>query len=216
MQTPVVSSSFIPKRPVVETRRRRSYQNALLIISVSAVVLALGAWGGFMVYGRTLENERTRLKATLAEKARTIDFQFVSQIEALDSQLATAAELLNRHIDLEQLFYFLESVTLRDSIRFSSFKYGVATDGKPTVELQGKARNFLSLGYQARVLEESKGISHIEFSNFTIDDKTGDIGFGLTFAVDDAMLSYANHFKDLPQEAATTTSGESVPNNDTP
>lgn len=191
METPVVKTNFIPKKVPVPSRQQRRFQNVFLWISILLIFGSISAWGGFMFYKDYLEKEKMALQSDLERVAtENINLKLVDDLGTLDKRLNAADKLLNSHTISSPIFDFLGDETLTSEIRYSSFRYRAEEGGLHTVSLAGKAASFNSLGYQKQVLDESKLIVNPEFSNFAINDETGDVVFNLVFYLNPSLVSY--------------------------
>lgn len=190
MDTPVIKSNFIPKKTVT---RRRGYKNIFFTISLVILVLAVTAWGGLLVYQNFLSGQKTNLENELEKKtADLVDLEFIEKFKILDGKIKAINTLLDTHTNAAVIFSFLESNTLSNSIRYTSFDYEFLEDGGASVNLAGEARSFASLAYQAQVIEENSFAVNSLFDNFSVDE-LGNVKFHLQFNIELEAIKFGNN-----------------------
>lgn len=191
MESPVVKTTFIPRQDMGLQRKRSTYRGVFSLFGVLFLVVALGGWGGMMLYREKLKTDKISLESDLATKTQNIDRDLINELKQLDAQLLIAEELLNGHTTLAPVFRFLSDSTLSTSVRYEDFHY-TASDGIARVELSGTASNFSALNYQAEVLKENDTISEVFFENLSVNTETGDVEFNLSFNISHELISYAS------------------------
>ena len=195
---PSIPTSFIPKRPIdpgTDTAPTRSRSVGLLSLITFVIVVGTGvAFAGVYLYERQLLTQKAKLVQSIGEARDGIGTEFVSDMKRLDARISGVKELINNHIVVTPIFEALQATTLR-SIQYKEFGYMIKTDqitktNSLVVELAGSAKNYASIALQSDAFSSNKLIKNPVFSNLTVDDKTRNINFKLSFSVDMADLSY--------------------------
>ena len=214
---PTIPTSFIPKRPVttepVAQPKRSSRAVGLLSILAIIIVLATAAAYVFVyMYAQQLQSKKDSLSTQIEEAKRSIGTDFVKDMQRLNVRIDGVRYLLNSHVVVSPIFASLERSTLR-SVQYKSFTYDMKTDtqtGKQMVQvkLTGTAKSYAMIALQSDAYLKESLIKNPVFSGLTIDDKTGLVGFTVTFMVSPSDVSYASFI--TSQQAS-----QSVPNTST-
>jgi len=193
---PQVSTSFIPKKPLVEGRRGGAF-GLIFLLALLIFIGSVVAAGAAFLYGTYLTNSITA-KARSLETAQGA-FESAGAIEnliRLDSRINEARGLLQSHVAPSAIFFFLSAQTL-ERVRFTSFAYQLKGDGSATIELQGATDDFQTIALQSDQFGASKVLRNIIFSEITVEAEGG-VSFSLSATVDPALLLYS---KNLTQSA---------------
>ena len=186
------AATFIPKRQNPVTPR----VNLFFGLSVGILFLAVCVWGGFVFYKVTLEKKSESIKSSLSSISQELENEtLLNDLRILDTRLKGAEALLDRHITIKPLFSFIENITLTSSVRFADFDLS-NFEQKREIEMSGVARDFQSVGYQAKLFSEDPLIESVEFKHFSIDEETGDVKFVIVFMVDPNLISYKALFEE--------------------
>ncbi|MBA3550906.1 hypothetical protein H0W32_01715 [Patescibacteria group bacterium] len=207
---PKFQTTFIPKKPLIQTTNNRSprtinfFTLISLIVFITTAILAAGVWG----YQKYLTKNIITLETTLNTELEKFEPALVADLGRLDTRLKSAKSLLNQHIALSSLFDFLSKVTL-PSVRFSSFRYAI-NGQKITLNMTGQARSFSAVALQASELQQEKNLNYIQnplFSNLNLDE-AGNVKFDFTGTVDSNKILYRNYINNVEVPAtivATST-----------
>lgn len=192
-------SSFIPKDEAApaRSRRRTRHVDAVKAIAITIFVVSLLLSVGVFFYHRYVLADIEQKQQQLAQARDAFDTELIEELARLDRRLDTAGELLDRHIVLTPLFSELGRTTLR-SVRFTDFSFS-DSGGRLNVELSGVALDYAGLALQSDMFGQSDMIKNPIFSGFEVDE-SGDIGFNVTFSVDEEMLRYVNNIQQAQQE----------------
>ena len=206
---PQVSTSFIPKKPLVENRRGGS--SGLIFLLVLLIFLgSVTAGGAAFLYEKYLQG-------SLAAKVRSLEtaqgaFESAGAIEnliRLDNRISEGKSLLAEHVAPSSIFYFLSSQTL-ERVRFTSFDYELREDGSATVAFQGKTDDFPTIALQSDQFGASKVLRNIIFSDIAVEAEGG-VSFSLSATVEPALLLYSKNLTQSstfilpPEEESTAT-----------
>lgn len=193
---PQVSTSFIPKKPLIENRRGNA-SGFIFLLAFLVFIGSIVAAGAVFLYGaylhRALDSKTQSLEAAKGA------FESAGAIETLvrlDSRIMQAKSLLTEHVAPSAIFAFLSAQTL-ERVRFTSFEYTKQDDGSVAVELQGLTDSFATIALQSDQFGASKGLRNIIFSNIVVETEGG-VSFSLTATVDPSLLLYS---KNLGQPA---------------
>jgi len=204
-------STFIPQQTSPNTRRG-GYYDIFFIVGNIALIGMILVWAGFFGYRLYLNQEIKDLEKKLtdaSDKALTEEnLQRIEEFKALYAQVKEGKNLINSHVALKPIFDLISDITLTSSVRFSSFKYEIAENNTFEVTMQGSAASFSSLAYQEKVFKDSASIatSTIMFSDFSLDDKTGNVTFGLSFDMLPEFILFRNTEEGKTPAVSTETS----------
>ena len=201
---PSIPTSFIPKRPIDSSTTPAPYRSRTVgLLSLVTVVVIIGtgiAFAGVYLYQKQLVAQKASLEKSITEARDGIGTEFVSGMKRLDARISGVKDLIKNHVVVTPIFEALESSTLR-SIQYRDFSYSIETvksDSAPSgskepsivVNISGTAKNYASIALQSDAFSENKLIKNPVFSNLTVDDKSRNINFKLTFSVNMSDLSY--------------------------
>jgi hypothetical protein len=208
---PQIPTSFIPKRPVtteVVPAKTHSRAIGLLSIVTVALLLAVGAaYGGVSLYAKRLDSQKAALQKQINEARNNIGTDFLTDMKRLNQRIEGVKSLVGTHIVVSPIFAALEQTTLR-SIQFKSFTYAFVIDPGTKGQmvqatLAGTAKTYAAIALQSDAFAKNTLIKNPVFSNLTVDDKTGLVGFKLVFTVAPGDLSYEKFITDSTKSATT-------------
>ncbi len=195
---PTLPTSFIPKRPitneVVVSHTRSRTVGLLSIITAIVVVATIVSFAGVYLYEKTLTAKKVRLEREINEAKSGIGSDFLTDMKRLNARISGVKTLLGGHIVISPIFQALEATTLR-SVQYKRFTYEFKPDPLTKaqvvqVQLEGVAKTYSTIALQSDAFAQSSLIKNPVFSNLVVDDKTGNIGFKLTFDVTPVDLSF--------------------------
>ncbi len=199
LMEPIVSTSFIPKRPVSAepVSQQQSGSGSVGILSLLTFVIVLGtilSFAGVYFYQQTLEKQKADLQAQITQAQNGLGTGFVSDMKQLSNRINGVKALINNHIVVSPIFAALQATTLQ-SVQYQNFTYDFTVDpgtGAKMVQvtITGIAKNYATLALQSDAYAKSGLINNPIFSNLTVDDKTQQVGFKLVFTVNPNDLSY--------------------------
>ncbi len=195
-------TSFIPKKPLsVESTVEVPHTSLFTFIATLIFFGALAIAAIMYFYEANLNKNIATDKTSLVAARNAFEPTLLTQLQKLDRRLIDANKLLNNHVAVSPIFATLQDTTLK-SIQFTKFSYGMPTDanGQIIVRINGKARDYSSIALQSDEFAKNKNIHNPIFSNLTLDDKTGIVGFDLVFTVDPDLVHFTNHVDSLISE----------------
>ncbi len=203
---PIVSTSFIPKRPVSTEPVSPARRNAAVgLFSLVTFVIVAGtglAFVGVYLYGKTLESQKTQLQSQIIQAENGLGSSFISDMQRLSQRISGVKTLIDNHVVVSPIFAALQATTLQ-SVQYKTFTYEFVTDagtGSKAVQvtITGVAKNYATLALQSDAFAKSSVIRNPVFSGLTVEDKTQQIDFKLVFTVNAADLSYETFISSLP------------------
>ncbi len=210
---PMMPTSFIPKRPVstepVSAPRPKSHVVGILSLLAFVAVLAAGvSYVGVRLYQKNVLAQKQKADLQINEARKGIGTEFLADMKRLDARINAAKQTIGSHIVVSPIFAALEQTTLR-SVQYKTFSYAFAPDQstKETVvrvTLTGTAKAYATIALQSDSFTQNTLIKNPVFSNLTIDEKTNDVNFKLTFDVNPASLSYEAFIASLGRQGAVT------------
>lgn len=192
-----LKATFVPKKPlgVPEEKPRARAAKAKqvgLISFLSTIIFIAALAGGVGVYFYKLAlTNKVRSMAENLERARGIfEPELIEEMTILDKRINAAQTILSSHVALSPLFELLEDLTL-PAVRFTHFNFSSADNEETIIEISGIADGYQSVARQSELFDQNKYIKDQLFSNLTVDRKTGNVTFNLSFVVDKTFLLYS-------------------------
>ncbi len=213
---PIVSTSFIPKRPVstepIITNRHSGVVGLLSFITFIVVLGTAVAFVGVYLYQKSLAAQQANAQAAIIKAQNGLGTTFVSDMQRLSNRITGVKTLIQNHVVVSPIFDALQATTLRD-VQYKDFSYQFTTDSGNhnklvQVSITGVAKSYATLALQSDAYAKSTLIQNPIFSGLTVEDKTQYIDFKLVFTVDPNALSYQTFINSLP--ASQTNSVSSV------
>lgn len=192
-------TSFIPKKPMIEERAVASRPVGFLTILSIFIFVAVGVASiGLYFYKGIVDKNITDMKATLNLAQGRLESDKIQNLQLLDKRLRASNEvLLKNHVAVSPIFDALSKTTLKN-IRYTKFSYDIGVDknSKVNVKMSGQAVGYRSIALQSDVFTKNTPyLIDPVFSNLTLEDKTGNVLFDLTFSVDPTFINYKEMLK---------------------
>jgi hypothetical protein len=183
-------TSFIPKKPIAETKPTKSPLGWFLALSILAFLIMVLLSGGLYFYKKSLVASVARMENNLSLAKNRFEPAKINQLETLDRRLQASDEILSKHIAISPIFEALQTLTLR-TIRYTEFNYSFASgkNSRISVKLSGQAVGYRSVALQADELAKNKNLIDPVFSDLSLDEK-GNVLFELQFSVDQNFVNY--------------------------
>jgi hypothetical protein len=165
---------IIPRKKV----RIPLWQILLFFLSLIFFLLAISAYF-FLI--RSAENYRAKIEEIKTDigKEKTEEIEKIEEkISLLDKKLKIFSKILKEHIFTYNFFDLLEKTT-HPKVMYNSLDLNPE---KATLALSGQTENFLTLGQQILLLEESQFISELKLSKVSIT-KEGKVGFSFDISL---------------------------------
>ncbi|HTH93298.1 MAG TPA: hypothetical protein VL576_02360 [Candidatus Paceibacterota bacterium] len=222
---PIVSTSFIPKRPVSTDPVASSsahHRGSMGLLSVITIVIVLGtivAFGGVYLYQQTLVSQKAHLQQQITTAQNGLGTTFVSDMQRLSNRIGSVKTLIDNHVVVSPIFAALQATTLQ-TVQYRTFTYQFTTDPGTNaklvqVEITGIAKDYNTLALQSDAFAQSTLIKNPVFSNLTVEDKTSLVDFKLVFTVNPSSLSYESFITGKQAANPSQSSGSTTPNTPT-
>ncbi len=205
-------TSFIPKKPVVESRVTVSKASVSFLMIFATIVLVVAAimLGGAYVYKIGQAKSRDSIQQYIVEKTNQIKAEepTLREVTRIDKRLNAAEAVVRSHVLISPIFNRLRQLTLK-SIQFTKFEFSNGKDSSSTTEVKmsGRANSYAAIANESDILTGANGTDtyflNPIFSNLSLDDKAR-VSFDLTFRVDPDLVSYVDTLKRLRATVDTT------------
>jgi hypothetical protein len=202
---PIVTTSFIPKRPVSTEAVRPAHPNAAVgFLSLITFVIVIGtgvAFGGVYLYQQSLVSQKAKLQTAITTAQEGLGTSFVTDMKRLSNRITGVRTLIQNHVVVTPIFSALQATTLQ-SVQYKSFTYEFTADqgtGSKLIQVSitGVAKNYATLALQSDAFAKSTLIRNPIFSNLTVQEKSQQVEFKLVFTVNSADLSYQTFISNL-------------------
>jgi hypothetical protein len=184
-------TSFIPKsnleQNVAQGGSRGPVGFFTFIASIIFFISVLVA-GGVFGYNKYLESLVASSKDSLDKNIKSFEPQTIEEYVRLNSRIDSAKKLLDKHIAISYVLDFLEEKTIQ-SVGFSDFKYDVDAGGEASLTMNGQAKGYNSVAYQAELFGRERALKSPLFSNLDVD-VSGNVVFNFTTRIDPVFISY--------------------------
>ena len=188
-----MQTSFIPKKPIVESRLGGSGVSLFLLLSIIIFIVAVALAGGVWLWQKSLVAQIQKDKEALVAAKESYQKDTIDPLIRLDDRINESKTLLASHLAVSPVFTMLEQNVLRN-IRLKNLKFTFTSDSKIKLDLIGTASNYDALSRQSDALGSEtlrKFISNPVVSDFspTLD---GSIAFNFTASINPRLISYEN------------------------
>ncbi len=220
-----IQTSFIPKKPVDGGHSTKASGGILYLLGTVVFVVALIASGLVFGYQKYLEGQIAKMEADLAQARQNLEPELIAELSRADKRFIAAEEIIKNHQTLSELFNILESLTLQN-VAFSSFGYKNDSAGMNFL-LEGEARSYATVAYQAKVFAEDPRFVNPQFSELDLGEG-GNVLFSVKSGIDGKAISYTElldkTISEIPvatieetgSQANATASASSTPATTTP
>jgi len=202
---PQVTTSFIPKKPLVGETRRGSTFGLLMLGCILVFVMSLVAAGATFVYEKYLDGAIASKSKSLTISQNAFNAGVIQDLIRLDSLINQSKTLLTTHVAPSAIFDLLSSQTL-EKVQFSKFEYASGDNGVATIRLDGTADSFSTIALQSDQLGASKVLKDIVFSNINISSDSGRVTFSVSAGVDPALTLYSRNVAQTTSVTDATSS----------
>ena len=188
-----MQTSFIPKKPIIESPSSGSGVSLFLLLSIILFIVALALAAGVWFWQKSLVSKIEADKTSLVAAKDSYEEATISPLIRLNDRIETSKLLLDQHLAVSPVFIMLEQNILR-SIRLKSMKFSDAPNNKIKIDLSGTAGSYDALSKQSDAFGSEalrKFITQPVISDFS-PTADGSISFNFTASVDPALVSYAN------------------------
>lgn len=210
---PVISTSFIPKRPVsTEPVASSHHSSSVGVLSFVTFIIVIGtalSFVGVYLYQQSLTAQEAKVQTSITQAQDSIGTSFVSDMQRLSNRITSVKSLIQNHVVVSPIFAALQATTLQ-SVQYKSFTYQFITDPATNakmveVDITGTAVSYATLALQSDAYAQSPIIKNPIFSQLVVDNKTQQVGFKLVFTVNPGDLSYVTFINSLPAAPVSTS-----------
>ena len=188
-----MQTSFIPKKPIIESRNEGSGISLFLLLSIIVFIVALALGGGVWLWQSSLANEITKDKADLQAAKDSYEENTINPLIRLNDRIEESKKLLDNHIAVSPVFAMLEKYTYKN-IRYKTMKFSYAGKDKIKIDLSGVASTYDALSAQSDIFGGDslrEVISQPVVSDFN-PNQDGSISFNFTAVINSSLISYEN------------------------
>ena len=195
---PKFQTSFIPKKPMVETATYRSGISLFLLLSIIVFLVTLGIAAWVYIEKQSLISNIRSEQEIIKHNKSSFDSDTIESIVALNSRIKVAQTLLDNHVSITPIFSFLQDRTLKN-VRFKNFtfsndtKSGTGENGVG-ISLSGVAGSWETLASEADEFgkpEWKKIIREPKVSSFNLNSD-GSVSFNFSALVNPEYISYVS------------------------
>lgn len=183
-------TSFIPKTtldPIASNTVHKPIGFFSFIASIIFFITVLVAGGAFG-WNKYLENSKANTKNNLERNIKSFEPQTLDEYVRLNNRIDSAKTLLASHVAVSYIFDFLQEQTIQ-SVKFTDFKYETGPDGVATLSMNGQAKSYNAVAYQAEVFGKERALRTPLFSNLDLDT-FGNVIFNFTTKIDPGFVTY--------------------------
>ena len=109
-----MQTSFIPKKPIIESQSTGSGVSLFLLLSIILFIVALALAGGVWLWKGALVSQIEKDKAALVAAKDSYEEATINPLIRLDSRIEQSKLLLAKHIAVSPVFIMLEKNVLRN------------------------------------------------------------------------------------------------------
>jgi hypothetical protein len=186
-----MQTSFIPKKPIIESRNEGSGISLFLLLSIIVFIVAITLGGGIWVWQNSLNAEIIKDKIALQDAKKSYEENTINPLIRLNDRIEESKKLLDSHIAVSPVFAMLEKYTYKN-IRYKTMKFSYAGKDKIRIDLTGVASTYDALSAQSDIFggDSLKDvISEPVVSDFN-PNFDGSISFNFTAVIDSSLISY--------------------------
>ncbi len=202
---PQVSASFIPKKPLADTRGGGGgVYSILFLVSLLIFITSVLSAGGAFMYTRFLNLSLNEKKASLEKSKQAYDLPTIQALVRFDSRINESRRILEKHLTPSAIFTFLSQQTLV-KVRFTDFDYTISsTEGSVNIQMTGVADSFSTIALQSDQFGSSKSLRDVVFSNISVGEGSN-VSFSVSAKVDPALIFYRNNLQAPIDQLAPAT-----------
>ena len=184
---PITTTSFIPKARLTAPAYSRKGIGVGFLISLLLLLLSAGIFGGLYFYKKSLQTEISSAIASLELAKKAFEENLITELSRLNSSVNVAKILFSQHQATSRIFKLIGDLALTD-VSFSNFNYNFS--GKSaTVSMNGEAKSYASVAFQAKIFEESGFIDKVTFSGLGLKG-AGKVNFNVDFSFNPSYVIY--------------------------
>ncbi len=193
-------TTFIPKRKVTHVEgekkgvRKSSGNNLLFVLSLLLFFSALVSSVGVFLYHEQLLSAKKSKIVSIQRAEKAFEPEAILSLKRMDVRLRAGTEILKNHVAFSDFFHSLGESTLPD-IAFQNFS--LASKDGVIVHMEGEANGYLPIAQQSQLFEKNRYIQNPIFSDFELNEETGNIYFNVEFTLNPDLIRYGRTVKNI-------------------
>lgn len=201
---PRLQSSFIPKKPILETGpvKYAGEVNVLLIVSVFVFAVALLAAAGLFILNSSAKKSTQAIAIQIQEIQQSLSPAEVQDLEDLSTRLSITKQLVDYHVAASEAFSLLEQ-NLNKNVRLKSLEYIYSDEGIVRMTSEAEAATFNSVAYQSDIFRANPAFIRPIFSDLELTDQNR-VNFRFDTEISPDQLKYINRFGTTTPAAGAT------------
>jgi hypothetical protein len=187
-----MQTSFIPKKPMVESRSEGAGMSLFLLLSIIIFIVSLALGGGVWIWKNSLTAQIQKDKEALVAAKNSYEENTINPLIRLDDRIQVSNTLLAKHLAISPVFLLLEKNILAN-VRLKSLKFAYGTGSQVKLDLTGSAQSYEALSKQSDAFGAENlrpFISGPVISDFS-PTADGSIAFTFTALVNSSLISYS-------------------------
>ena len=188
-----MQTSFIPKKPIVESRLSGSGISLFLLLAIIIFIVAIAASVGVWLWQKSLVSQLEKDKQALVAAKDSYEENTINPLIRLDDRIEETKTLLVNHLSVTPVFKLIEDYTVKN-VQLKGMKFSFGGEQKIKIELSGVAKNYDALSGQADVFNGLSAKSIIFqpiISDFNLNPD-GTVSFNFNALVNSKLVSYEN------------------------
>ena len=201
-----MQTSFIPKKPIIESQSSGSGVSLFLLLSVILFIVAIALAGGVWLWQKSLISQIEKDKAALLAAKDSYEEGTITPLIRLNDRIEESKNLLANHIAVSPVFTMLEKNVLKN-IRLKTLNFSYGANKKIKIDLSGTASSYDALSKQADAFGSENLRSFLiqpVISDFSPTPDSS-ISFNFTTSVDPKLVSYKNIVADSGADQVNTS-----------
>jgi hypothetical protein len=201
-----MQTSFIPKKPIVESSPSGSGVSLFLLLSVIIFIVAIALAVGVWLYQKSLVTQIQTAKQDLAAAKASYEENTINPLIRLSDRINESQALLSNHLAISPVFLLLEKNVLRN-VRLKTMKFSYTGSDQIKIDLSGTASNYNVLSKQSDAFgrEDLRDyISQPMISDFS-PTPDGSVAFNFTAFVKPKLVSYEAIVDQVTTDVSSST-----------
>ncbi len=188
---PKFNTSFIPKKPIVETPavsgKRSGSFNILSALSTLIFIVTILAAGGLFVYKNVLNGQIAKAEQEVNDAREAFQTQKIQDLLDANARIVATKNLMNSHVAVSELVALLQNLTLK-TVKYTKLTYN-SEKGAPTLNIDAEARSYNALADLSDQFLKNDFVKGQIFSNFNLVDN-GNVKVNIFATLDPSLTSY--------------------------
>jgi hypothetical protein len=187
-----MQTSFIPKKPIVESESTGGGVSLFLLLSIILFIVVIAMAGGIWLWRVALISQIDKDKQSLVDARNKYEEEgTITSLIRFDDRIEEAKKLLSKHLTIIPVFVLLEENIIKN-VQLKSLKFAYGGENKIKIDLTGTAKNYDALSKQSEAFGEDPArqvISEPVISDFNLNPD-GTIAFNFNALLNSELVSY--------------------------